>query len=118
MLAEQTQALPITGVSVHWMEAAGIILAMALSKVWDSRIAHPKVKKERNNELDAGLGPIRDAIGYAQQSNNMEFGKLNTRFDRVEGTVDVVADDVKGLKDRELERLETDAREARKARRR
>lgn len=100
------------------LEAIAIVVAFAGAKLWDARVAHPKIRKERNDELDTRLKNVTHAIGVAQQSNELEFGKLNGRFDRVEGTVKVVAEDVKGLKDRELARLEADAVVARRDRRR
>lgn len=61
--------LPLpTGLSMHWMEALGIMLAIALAKIYDARFAHPKIKKERNEELDTRLTSIRAAIDISNQT--------------------------------------------------
>lgn len=103
---------------MHWLEVGGIVLAMALGRVWDSRFAHPKIKKERNEELDGRLKTLRDGLGLAistgHQSLSHELTTLSSDLRTVKGTVDSMAGDVKGLKDRELGRLESDAREGRR----
>lgn len=63
------QTLPMPDASsMHWMTDLGIILAMALSKVWDARFAHPRIKKERNEELDSRLISLRTALDIGHQS--------------------------------------------------
>ncbi len=109
MLSEQTTVLPVPGLTVHWLEVLGIIMAIALGKVFDARIANPKIKKERNDELDTRLNSIRQAINSSTDLIQQDVVTLTSDLRAVKGTVDVVAVDVKGLKDRELARLEADA---------
>lgn len=65
---------------MHWMEAAGIILAIGLGKVWDAKFAHPKIKKERNAELDSRLNSLRTAIDVGHQSLSGEVATLTTNL--------------------------------------
>ena len=63
------QLAPTTGLlSVHWLEAVGIVAAIALAKVYDARFAHPRIKKERNDELDSRLNSVRTAIDISSQA--------------------------------------------------
>ena len=124
MLADTQTAVPANPTMSHWIEAAGLAFAYGVAKLWETRSTkkqHATTKVERNAELDqrlTTLGKNLDtAISVVHQSNTMEFGKLNTRFDKMEGTVDSVAGDVKGLKERELARLESDAAPTRRQKR-
>ena len=104
-------------ISTEWMTVAGLIAAIALGKVYDSRFAHPRIKKERNEELDTRLNNIRQAIKSSTDLIQQDVTTLSSDVRVVKGTMDVVADDVKGLKDRELARLESDAKDTRRRRR-
>lgn len=116
----QTPPLPSDAMP-HLIEAVALGVALVLKAAWDHRVQQKHTsttRRERNEELDTRLKNVTHAIGMAQQSNELEFGKLNSRFDRMDGTVEAVASDVKGLKDRELARLETDAAPTRQRRKR
>lgn len=113
MLAFQTAVTAPTPTEIPGMLTLGALAVLYAFAEWlksrSQNKTHAKTKEERNAELDSRLNPIRDAIGLAQQSNNMEFGKLNSRFDKVESTVETMAKNVDGLQTRELARLEADA---------
>lgn len=102
----------------HMIEAIGLALAIGLAKVWDARVSHPKIRKERNDELDTRLNNIRQAIKSSTEVIQGDVNALGTDVRVMKGTMDVVAGDVKGLKDRELARLEADAVVTRRGRRR
>lgn len=99
------------------IEAAALILAIAIGKFYDARFAHPKVRKERNDELDTRLNSIRQAIKTSSDLIQGDVTTLSGDVRQMKGTVEVVASDVKGLKDRELARLEADAVVTRRRRR-
>jgi len=100
------QAIPVQPIVTNWEIVAGTVLAIALGKVYDARWLQPKVKAERNREVDM----VRNAIDLAQQSNVLEFGKIGTRLDKVDGSMEVVKSEVTGLRTRELDRLEIASR--------
>lgn len=117
---DATQAAPVTPVTAHWMEALGLVMAYSATKFIEFRqgkkhSAHTKL--ERTAELDSRVTSLASAISLGQQSNESEFGKINTRLTKIDGTMEVVKGEVAGLRQRELDRLTDAATPARGVRR-
>lgn len=117
MQADPQVTAPLGGILAHWAEGVGLLVLYAGHRLWESRIAHPKVRKERNDELDSRLASIRTAISVSTDSVRGDVTTLGGELRAMKGTVEVVASDVKGLKERELARLETDAQASRRRKR-
>lgn len=118
MLAE-TQTLPVPNpLMAHWAEAASLFALYVAHKLYALRIEQPKVKKERNDELDTRLNNIRQAITSSTQLIQQDVTTLSTDLRVVKSTVDGMAKNVEGLQQRELERLEADAAPTRQRRKR
>lgn len=100
----------------HWIEAAGLVAAIAASKLYDARMGK---KKDRHAEagMDSRIKSILNAVTISQQSSEQEFSKVHGRLSIMEGSVETVVTEVKGLRERELQRLEDDARPSRRRRR-
>lgn len=108
---EIKQVLPVEPVTAHWMEAVGLTVAYGVAKFVELRQSKKRTvttRLERNAELDSRVTSLASAIRLGQQSNESEFGKINTRFDKMDGAMETVKTEVSGLRQRELDRL-TDA---------
>ena len=96
----------------HVIEATAFGVGLFLKYLYDGKRSEKHadtVKQQRNEELDSRLNNIRQAIKSSTEVIQQDVVTLSGDLRAVKGTVEVVASDVKGLKDRELARLESDA---------
>lgn len=109
MLAE-TQSLPVAGSPLmqHVSELIALAALFAVKGLWDWRKDKATIQSTRG-DLDHRFKSLTTAIDINQQSNVGEFGKVHSRLDKMEGSVEIVKKEVTGLREREIARLEADA---------
>lgn len=108
----------------HILEAAGIVLALAVSKVWDHRKGS-KRDKDNGNSISRGFDGLSRKIDQRtdelQAAMDVRFLETNANVARVESfcigpdgqngfrkDIGEIRDAVKGLEERERERLTED----------
>lgn len=115
MLLAETQAVPVAGSPLmqHVSELIALTTLFVVKGVWDWRKDKQQTASTRG-DLDSRFNGLRTAIDINQQSNVSEFGKVNGRLDKVDGSMEIVKTEVTGLRERELSRLEVASRRRRR----